>query len=108
MIAIHGTADDVVPYMGGRIMGGATRPAPPATQVAERWASLNRCPGGPTPEVRGPVTFASWGNCGGGTSVRLVTVEGGGHNWFLPVYGPPNSVLNATLTLHELFGLRPR
>ncbi len=44
VIAIHGTADDVVPYAGGRIDGGATKPAPPAPAVAERWATLDACP----------------------------------------------------------------
>lgn len=108
VIAIHGTADDVVPYAGGRINGGATGPAAPAADVAGRWASLDGCPAGPTLEVRGPLTSTTWSNCGGGTSVRLVTVEGGGHNWFLPVYGPPNGALDATVTLTEFFGLRPR
>lgn len=108
VIAIHGTADDVVPYAGGRIDGGATKPAPPATAVAERWASLNACPDARPADVRGPVSIVSWNGCGAGTNVRLVTVDGGGHNWYLPVYGPPNGALNATTTLTEFFGLRPR
>lgn len=108
VIAIHGTADDVVPYGGGRIDGGATKPAPPATAVAERWASLDACPEARPAEVRGPVSIAAWGPCAAGTSVRLVSVDGGGHNWFLPVYGPPNGALNATATLTEFFGLARR
>lgn len=108
VIAIHGTADDVVPYEGGRIMGGATKPAPAATAVAERWAALDACPDARPAEVRGPVTIARWDGCAAGTNVRLVTVEGGNHNWFLPVHGPPNGALNATATLTEFFGLRPR
>ena len=108
VIAIHGTADDVVPYAGGRIDGGATRPAPPAIAVAERWASLDACPDARPAEVRGPVSITAWSACAAGTSVRLVTVDGGGHNWFLPVYGPPNGALHATATITEFFGLRPR
>ena len=108
VISIHGTADDVVPYAGGRIDGGATKPAPPATAVAERWASLNACPDARPADVRGPVSTVSWNGCAAGTSIRLVTVDGGGHNWYLPVYGPPNGALNATATLTEFFGLRPR
>lgn len=108
VIAIHGTADDVVPYEGGRIMGGATGPAPPAAGVADRWASLNGCPGPGPAEVRGPVSVTSWSDCAAKTRVRLVTVEGGGHNWYLPVYGPPNGALNATATLIEFFGLGRR
>lgn len=108
VIAIHGTADDVVPYEGGRIMGGATKPAPSAPAVVERWASLDACADARPPEVRGPVSVATWSGCAAGTRVRLVTVDGGGHNWYLPIYGPPNGALNATATITEFFGLRPR
>lgn len=108
VIAIHGTADSEVPYAGGRIIGGATKPAPPAIEVAERWASLNGCPNARTDEVRGLVSVAAWAGCIAGTKVRLVTVEGGGHHWFLPVYGPPNGALDATVAFTEFFGLRQR
>lgn len=108
VIAIHGTADDVVPYEGGPIRGGATKPAPAATAVAERWAAFDACPAARPTEIRGLVSIVSWSGCAAGTSVRLVTVEGGNHNWFLPVQGPPNGALNATITLTEFFGLRSR
>lgn len=108
VIAIHGSADEVVPYEGGRIQGGATGPAPPAMAVAERWAELDGCAGAPKAEVRGAVASTTWTDCRGGTGVRLVTVEGGGHNWYLPVYGPPNGALDATATVTEFFGLRRR
>lgn len=108
VIAIHGTADGIVPYEGGRIAGGATMPAPPVTAVVERWASLDGCPDSHTTEVRGPVTTAAWTGCAGGTRVRLVTIDGGGHNWFLPVHGPPNGALDATAAITEFFGLARR
>ena len=108
VIAIHGTADGIVPYEGGRIQGGATRPAPPAIAVIERWATHNGCTGAEPPEVRGTVTIADWTGCTEGSGARLVTVEGGGHNWFLPVYGPPNGAIDATRTIVEFFGLGRR
>ncbi|MDQ3640960.1 MAG: hypothetical protein M3450_05700 [Actinomycetota bacterium] len=108
VIAIHGTADGVVPYEGGRIQGGATRPAPPATAVIDRWATLNGCPGADAPQVRGTVTLATWTGCADGSRAQLVTVEGGGHNWFLPVYGPPNGAIDATRTIVEFLGLARR
>ncbi len=108
VIAIHGTADGIVPYEGGRIIGAATKPAPAATAVAERWASIDGCPNSATTDVRGAVTTAAWAECAGGTQVRLVTVGGGGHNWFLPVYGPPNGALDATVTVTEFFSLGRR
>ncbi|HEV2760334.1 MAG TPA: PHB depolymerase family esterase [Acidimicrobiales bacterium] len=105
VIAIHGTADGIVPYEGGRIQGGATRPAPPAAAVVERWATLNGCTGAGTPQVRGAVTIATWTGCAAGSQAQLVTVEGGGHNWFLPIYGPPNGAIDATRTIVEFFAL---
>jgi polyhydroxybutyrate depolymerase len=108
VIAIHGTADPIVPYEGGRIQGGAIQPAPAATAVVERWASLDGCPDARTSEARGAVTVAAWAGCAGGTKVQLVSVEGGGHNWFLPVYGPPNGLLDATVAVTEFFGLARR
>jgi polyhydroxybutyrate depolymerase len=108
VIAVHGTADEVVPYQGGRIQGGATKPAPPPLAVAERWAELDACADARTSDVRDTVATVTWSQCGGGTEVRLVTVEGGGHNWYLPVYGPPNGALDATATITEFLGLRRR
>jgi polyhydroxybutyrate depolymerase len=108
VIAVHGTADDVVPYHGGRIFGGATRPAPPAGAVVDRWAALDGCPEPQRTDVQGAVTTATWTGCGGGTRVQLVTVDGGGHSWFLPVYGPPNGALHATAAITEFFELRRR
>lgn len=108
VIAIHGTADGIVPYQGGRIEGGATAPAPAASAVIERWASLCGCAGTDGVEVRGSVTTSTWTGCQGGTTTQLVTVEGGGHNWFLPVYGPPNGAIDATRTMVDFFGLGRR
>ncbi len=108
VLTIHGTADGIVPYEGGRILGGATKPAPPATAIAERWAALNGCSDAPATEARGPLGIRAWSECAAGTRVRLITVDGGGHNWFLPVYGPPNGALDATASIAEFFGLGRR
>lgn len=108
VIAINGTADGIVPYDGGRIIGAATKPAPPAAAVAGRWATLDSCASPPTTDVRGPVSTSAWTGCAGGARVRFVTVEGGGHNWFLPVYGPPNGALDATAAITEFFALGRR
>jgi len=48
VLHIHGTADDVVPYAGGRLrdVPGVTINTPPATgalQVLQLWASFNGC-----------------------------------------------------------------
>ena len=108
VMEIHGTADAIVPYAGGRIRGGATAPAPPAAAVVDHWALLNRCPDPPHTAVDGLVTTATWSGCADGTRVRLVTVEGGGHNWFAKVYGPPNGAVDATQSIVDYFGLARR
>ena len=105
VIAIHGTGDQLVPYEGGRIIGAAIRPAPPAMAVAERWASLDSCPNPAESRVDGIVTTTAWAGCAEQAQVRLVTVDGGGHNWFTKDFGPPNGAVDATAAIVGFFGL---
>ena len=106
VVALHGTADDLVPYEGGRMQGGALRPALPAMTVAERWASVDRCPAGRESRVEGIVTTTTWVGCADGAQVRLVTVEGGGHSWFHKDFGMPNGALDATASILGFLGLQ--
>ena len=106
VVALHGTGDQLVPYEGGRILGGALRPAPPAMAVAERWASLDSCPAGGEVQVEGIVTTTTWSRCADGTEVRLVTIEGGGHNWYAPDFGMPNGAIDATASVLVFLGLQ--
>lgn len=106
VVALHGTGDDLVPYEGGRVLGGALRPALPAMTVAERWASLDRCPGSGEAKVEGIVTTTTWSGCEEGTRVGLVTIEGGGHNWFAKDFGMPNGAIDATATVLRFLGLQ--
>lgn len=104
VIEIHGTADDLVPYQGGRTAGGATQPSPPTVTVVERWASLNGCTGAPATEAEGVVTTTTWSGCAGGSTVRLITVEGGGHTWYAPRLGPANGAVDATQEIWTFLG----
>ena len=110
ILEIHGTADDLVPYAGGVVISPrvATQTAPPTPAVAERWASLNACPAPATTVTEGLVTTTSWTACGDGTEVRLVTVEGGTHNWYATEFGPPDGAVDATATILAFFGLDRR
>ena len=101
VIEIHGTADTLVPYEGGRTAGGATQPSPPTPAVAEKWAELNRCPNAPRSQTDGPVTTKAWTACASGTAVELVTIEGGGHTWFAPGLGPVSGAVDATSLLWD-------
>lgn len=110
-IELHGTADPLVPYAGGKpdapeAAGAAPYDSAPA--VAGRWAQADAC--APTPAVHGdgPVTTDTWSRCARGASVSLVSVEGGGHTWFGPGLGPADGALDATDVIWRFFeGLRP-
>jgi polyhydroxybutyrate depolymerase len=107
VIEIHGTADQLVPYEGGRTAGGATQPSPPTPALAERWAKLDQCPTPPATQTQGPVTTTSWSGCAEGTAVKLVTIEGGGHTWFAPGLGTANGAVDATAEIWSfLSGVR--
>ncbi len=108
VIEIHGTADRLVPSAGGRTAGGATQPSPPTSAVVGRWAELNRCPSPPANGTEGLVTTLTWTGCSGGTAVKLITVEGGGHTWFGPGFGAVDGAIDATGAIVEFFGLRPK
>lgn len=106
VIEIHGTADPLVPYHGGQVEppgAQASAPVPPTPAVAAHWASLDGCPDTPATHREGPVTTTTWAGCRNGASVRLVTVEGGGHTWFAPGLGPANGAVDATSAISDFF-----
>jgi polyhydroxybutyrate depolymerase len=105
VIEIHGTADGEVPYQGGRTTGGATQDSPPTPAVVQRWADLDHCPE-PTTTASGVVTTAAWTGCAGGTAVKLVTLDGGGHTWFADGLGPVAGAVDASRTIWEFLSGR--
>ncbi|MDQ4129593.1 MAG: polyhydroxybutyrate depolymerase [Actinomycetota bacterium] len=111
VIAFHGTADAVVPFHGGRIAGTfLVRSVPDA--VAE-WAAHGHCPTAAddvriAPDVRLRVYDA----CPRGNTVRLYTIEGGGHTWpgapLVPTLGPVTHEIDASRLLLDFFAAHPR
>ena len=85
VLAVHGTADPVVPYDGGQVhgVGGGTKVLSAPASLAV-WARLDRCSAVP---VRGTladttdVGLRTYTGCAGGAVVELATVPGGGHTW---------------------------
>jgi polyhydroxybutyrate depolymerase len=104
VVELHGTADQLVPYEGGDTAGGATQPSPPTPAVVGRWADLDRCPSPPATETQGPATASTWSGCAAGTSVKLVTIAGGGHVWFGTGLGPANGAVDATREIWTFLG----
>ena len=116
VMAVHGTADPVVPY-GGGVMNGRGGPSDivSAPAMAERWREMDRCPG---PLVNEPPTNAevqelTATGCAGNTEVTLVSINGGGHTWpagrfSLPadVVGPTSFAVNASAASAQFFAAR--
>ena len=91
MMQINGTADNVVPYEGGRIViWGDERDFVMSTDDgAAFWRARNGCAALPTavrdigrPRRNGPrVQVTEWSDCTSGAPVVTMRIEGGGHDW---------------------------
>lgn len=103
VIHIAATGDQIVPYRGGwsstsRVF--ATAAFPSVTDSLEAVASAGRCTGSQeVPGVAGSVTIEDWSGCTADHRVRLVTIEGGTHDW------PRGAPVDATSEILEFFSL---
>jgi polyhydroxybutyrate depolymerase len=92
LLALHGTADPLVPYGGGAV--GFVRGSGGRGRVRSAEATVGRFVGaygcGPDPETRRlpnrvrdatHVTERRYDGCSGGAVVRHLVVHGGGHGW---------------------------
>jgi polyhydroxybutyrate depolymerase len=79
VIHIHGTADRLIRYGGGRGQGVAHINGPSAPDVDAFWRDADHC-GAPTTTTSDSVTTSTAG-CADNRSVVLITVDGGGHQW---------------------------
>lgn len=92
VLQIHGTADGVVPFGGGSMVGrGGASDVISAPSFAERWRTADGCPA-PVEQVDGPVHRFNAGGCAGGTSVDFVQVDGGGHDWHQPNFNSSGAI----------------
>ena len=118
VMAVHGTADPVVPYNGGPMVGrGGPSTIISAPALAERWRAINRCPGpladdSPTP---GEIQEMAATGCADNTEVVLVSIDGGGHTWpagrfSLPadVVGPTSFAVDASGATAQFFAAQIR
>jgi polyhydroxybutyrate depolymerase len=81
VLAVHGAADDTVPYDGNGLLGyHFGNPSVPERMA--QWAELDRC--NPKPTTKHPhkgLTVERWRGCTAGTDVELWTIAGWGHKW---------------------------
>nr|MCW1958729.1 esterase [Mycobacterium sp.] len=81
VMAIHGTADSVVPFNGGPMVGrGGASEIVSVPFLGERWREINRCPGPLVTDPAGGFPGMSATGCADGTEV-LVRINGDGHIW---------------------------
>jgi polyhydroxybutyrate depolymerase len=116
VIAIHGTADQRIPYAGGRGAGIAHIDGPAVPAVNAAWRHTDNC-ASPVMSTAGPVT-TSVANCQAGRSVELITIAGAGHQWPGSVPSPvaqrllrldaPSQALNATQVIWRFFAAHHR
>lgn len=76
VLAIHGTADGIVPMAGGMVDIVFS----PMADVIARWRSIGRCADKSTVVVDGVNTTTTWA-CAGGSTVSTRIVAGGCHCW---------------------------
>lgn len=89
VLEIHGTADQNVPYAGGKGMGPAQVQTQPIRDVIARWRDIDDC-ALPVTATSGAVTTLR-AMCADHTAVELISVAGAGHQW--PGGAPPNPAL---------------
>ena len=116
VLQIHGTADPVVPYTGGGMVGrGGPSEILSAPALAALWAAVDGCPGALTAQAPAPgeIQRSVAAGCAGGTEVALVSIDGGGHTWpagrfalAAAVVGPTSQAINASQASAQFFAAR--
>lgn len=72
--AVHGTADETVPYDG-------RGPIPSAHEIARRWVRHNGCDPQARRRAGDERVVETWRGCDAGARVRLTSVVGAGHEY---------------------------
>lgn len=114
VITVHGTADSLVPYLGGTtwIYRGVF---PNVPKWVARWAERNGCSPVPVDSaIAADVMRRRYAGCVHGADVELYTIEGGGHTWPggtpLPQWfvGRTATSIDASRVMWEFFRAHPK
>jgi polyhydroxybutyrate depolymerase len=118
VLAFHGTADPVVPYQGGALLGGrlpllGALKARAVERAVAQWAAFDGCTSKPSStEVAGDVERVSYARCTDHRDVALFRIEGGGHTWpgglAVASLGPTTASINATTEILDFFDAHRR
>lgn len=112
VIAFHGTADPIVPYLGGAVERSGYR-LPVIADWVKAWAQRNACTQTQTLPQAGSVSAVKYTACTQNADVVFYTVSGGGHTWpgggWLPeiITGKTTQDVDATALMWEFFTKHP-
>lgn len=103
VLAFHGTADAVVPFLGGQVLGILPYAGAPASIAL--WQDHNGCEAQETTQITEHVRRIDGSGCEAEAS--LVVVEGDGHTWPgsfpVPRLGPTTKEISAAEMIWEFF-----
>ncbi len=112
LIAFHGTADPIVPFMGGPSESFEV-PFPNIPVWMAAWAERNHCAKTTQLAEAGNVSGVAYTQCAQNAEVVFYTISGGGHTWPggnpLPVWitGPTSTEIDATRVMWTFFEKHP-
>jgi polyhydroxybutyrate depolymerase len=122
-LIVNGTLDPLVPYRGGevKVLGGSRGSVAGAEESARQWANHDGCGTAPVAQPMVDLgdgctlTRLAYPNCGHGTSVELLRLDGGGHTWpggsqYLPerLVGKVCRQLDGTALIWDFFQRHPK
>jgi len=112
VIHFHGTADEYVPYNGGRGKIATSGDFRSVSDTIALFVELNGCAKEPHVTFqKGDVTCQSFTSCKNGTAITLCLIESGGHTWpggkVLPQEGKTSADISANEAMWEFFTAHP-
>jgi polyhydroxybutyrate depolymerase len=112
MIAFHGDADPVVPYLGGPSRSFEI-PFPSIPDWMQGWAERNQCQTTAPIAQDGEISGMTWTDCSQNAEVIFFTIAGGGHSWPggepIPewIVGKTSQAIDATRLMWQFFEEHP-
>jgi polyhydroxybutyrate depolymerase len=113
VLAVHGTADRIVPAGGGVGRTRSLGALPSVEESVAPFLAADRCPVPATPRaaVQADARVTTYAGCRDGTAVETVLVEGGGHTWpggaAFPAGGTTSTRTDANELIWRFFARHP-
>jgi len=114
VLAIHGTADQHIPFEGG--VGSAALAKHNATSVAyaiDTWKRIDGCPAAPRVTREGVLVHSAYAPCARGRAVELYAIQGGPHAWpggerMARFIDQPSTAMDASRVIWAFFAAHPK